>query len=41
MEVYPKWIEGSEGEMDVMIEGERFRVDEDPVEDVELSVDIS
>ena len=41
VEVYPKWIEGSEGEMDVMIEGERFRVDEDPVEDVELSVDIS
>jgi hypothetical protein len=41
VEVYPKWIEGAEGEVDVMIEDGRFRVDEDPVEDVELLVDIS
>jgi hypothetical protein len=41
VEVYPKWIEGVEGEVDVIIEGERFRVDEDPVEDVEILVDTS
>ena len=41
MEVYPKWIDGVEGEVEVIIEGERFRVDEDPVEDVELLVDTS